>query len=90
MHRTVMSVLAASAVVLVTACGGNDSASGSLDGDTREKLIDAMVSEGGTRENAECLVDALGSDAEKLWSMDEANMTEEQQETFFGAAEKCL
>jgi serine/threonine protein kinase HipA of HipAB toxin-antitoxin module len=92
------------ATISLSACGDSDQAApptesaaattaaddGQLAPGNRALLIEAMVSEGGTREDAECLVDALGADAERLWNTPDEDLTEEESEQFFAAAEKCM
>lgn len=84
--RVAAAAAVALAALLVSACGSSE---GGVSGDTRQKLIDAMVSEGATQENAECLVDELGGDAERLWTTADADLTDEDTEKFTAAAQKC-
>lgn len=65
---------------------GSSSASSSSDSD----LIDAMVSEGATEEEARCFVEALGDDAERLFGTpDDADLSEEDQDDLLAALEAC-
>ena len=69
--RRLIGLSVAGLLVLgVAGCGDDDDDGGNGGGDNDE-LIDQMVAEGATREEAECVVDELGDDAERLLTMDE-------------------
>ena len=83
-------VTAVAAVTTLSACGGGGGAEeAGVDDATRQKLIDAMVSEGAPKENAECIVDGLGNDAERLWTADDADLSDEEKDRFTAVVEKC-
>ena len=84
--RVTAAALGAVAALFISACG---SSGGGTSDDTRQKLIDAMVSEGATQENAECLVNELGDDAERPWTTEDADLSDEDTEKFTAAAQKC-
>jgi polyhydroxyalkanoate synthesis regulator phasin len=69
----------------LTACGDDDEGGSS----NAQALIDAMVSEGAPEEEARCLVDELGDDAERLWTSDDADLSEEDMEKFEEALKEC-
>lgn len=72
----------------VAACGGDDDSEAD-DPDVQE-LIDAMVSEGATTEQARCFIDELGfDDAERIYGADDADLSEDDMNSALAAFEAC-
>jgi hypothetical protein len=67
--------------LLAGACGGEPS-----DGE----IVDELVDQGLTEDQAECMVDELGDDAGRLFTADEDAITEEDGEKLFGAIFSCI
>lgn len=75
-------------VMVAGACGSDDGASASSEDGSR--VVAAMVDEGATQEEAECLVDALGAaDAERFVSSDEDELSEADSARFLDAVLDC-
>lgn len=70
--------------LVVGACGDDDDGGGE-----NEELVQAMVSEGATEEQARCFVDELGDDAERMFSAADDELSEDDQEALFSALEEC-
>ncbi|MCB0995061.1 MAG: hypothetical protein KDB21_08230 [Acidimicrobiales bacterium] len=66
------------------ACGDDDDSGGGAN----SELVDRMVAEGAPRDEAECMVDKLGDDAEVFLSADE-EISEEMGEKLFEALTEC-
>lgn len=71
--------------VALMACGDDG---GSASASTQE-LINMMVSEGATEEEARCFVDELGDAAERLFGASEDDLSEEDQARLLEALMEC-
>lgn len=69
--------VASVALVFGAVACGDDGDSGGGDAEVDQELVDTLMSEGATREEAECFIGALGDDAELMIGADEP----EDQET---------
>lgn len=72
--------------LLFGACGGDDDDGGDS---ADQALIDAMVSEGATEEQARCFIDELGDDADRIYGADEDDLSEEDLERALQAFQDC-
>jgi hypothetical protein len=86
--RAVAAAAALPALVLAgAACGSDDD--GGADGGDRQELVDSMVSEGATEDQARCFVDELGDDAERLYTAADAELSEEDLSRIAEAFRTC-
>lgn len=82
LHRAgVLMALCAMSLSTAIACGGGDSAN--------DDLVEQLVAEGATEEQARCFVDELGDDADRLMEADEDEISDEDAEKLI-AALPCL
>ena len=82
--RTIAAAAAIGALALA-GCGG-----GGSDDSTRQEIVDSMVSEGATEEQANCFVDELGDDAQRLYEMEDDEATEEDMTQVIEAMSECV
>ena len=78
-----MAAMIVMAVGLV-GCGGDDD-----DAKINQDLVDAMVSEGATEEEARCFIEEVGSDAERIFNAEDEDLSEEDLEKVLNAVEAC-
>lgn len=84
MVTTAVTALAAGGLLLA-ACGSDDGTS-----EADREVIDALVDEGATEEEATCFVDALGADTvEKFIHADEDSVSADDQEAALAALDDC-
>lgn len=77
-----MAALLVMALGLV-ACGDDDG------GEINQDLVDAMVSEGATEEEARCFIEEVGSDAERIFLASDDELSEDDLEKVLDAVEAC-
>lgn len=78
----------AAVVMLAAACGDDDDSA--ADDPARQDLVDAMVSEGASEDEANCFIDELGlDDAERIYGADEADLSEDDMDKTLSAFEEC-
>ena len=82
--RTIAAAAAIGALALA-GCGG-----GGSDDSTRQEIVDSRVSEGATEEQANCFVDELGDDAQRLYEMEDDEATEEDMTQVIEAMSECV
>jgi len=86
--RILRLVFVAAGIVLLTfaltACGGDDGGS-----EVDQALLDTMVAEGATEEQARCFLSELGDDAERLFAAEDEDLSEDDQEKLLDAFEEC-
>ena len=81
-------MLLASVVLLagaLVACGDDDGGGSA----SNQALIDAMVSEGASADEARCFVEELGDAAERLFSAEEEDLSDEDRDRLLAALEEC-
>ncbi|MEX0783695.1 MAG: hypothetical protein WD557_13705 [Dehalococcoidia bacterium] len=67
--------------LVAAACGGDPS---------NDEIVDRLVDEGLSEDQATCMVDELGDDAGRLFGADEDEISDEDAEKLFGAVFSCI
>lgn len=83
-HRLGLVATAALLVMAVGLVGCSDD-----DGEIDQELVDAMVSEGATEEEARCFIEEVGNDAERIFNAADEDLSEEDLENVLNALEAC-
>lgn len=82
-----VSLLVLGLALPLAGCGDD---SGELSEAERDELVETLVAEGASRDEAECFVDELEGDLGRLINSDEAELSEDDAKALTAALTKCI